>query len=89
MEEAAHLYNAAAMAYAAGVNIDTNFPPTPAGIATLGQPVLALECSAVLLRWSMPFAAPCIDFGVLPWCAGFGCMHLPTSRLNRSASHVF
>ena len=39
MEEAAHTYDAAAMAYAAGADTDTNFLPTAAQLATLGQPV--------------------------------------------------
>jgi hypothetical protein len=50
VEEAAHTYDAAAIAYAGGVNTDTNFPPTPVQLAILGQPV----CFCLLLtnvRW--------------------------------------
>jgi hypothetical protein len=48
VEEAAHTYDAAAMAYAAGTDTDTNFPPTDGQIATLGQPVRASDVHPVL-----------------------------------------
>lgn len=39
VEAAARTYDAAALAYAGSANCDTNFPPTPAALAALGQPV--------------------------------------------------
>lgn len=42
VEEAAHTYDAAAMAYAGGPNTDLNFPPTTEQISACGTPVSVL-----------------------------------------------
>lgn len=39
MEGAARTYDAAALAYAGGLNTDTNFPPSPEALAAIGHPV--------------------------------------------------
>jgi len=52
VEAAARTYDAAALAYAGSANCDTNFPPTPAALAALGQPVRVKRnhetCSVVM-----------------------------------------
>ena len=73
VEAAAHTYDAAAMAYAAGTDTDMNFPPTPAQLETLGQPVrtaaahLAVLCSDASLLVKLSHSAPATHPACSSW----------------------